>query len=91
MRTDCSVDQTEVVALVLEDVASAISSPCIEVKMAIEREGSGWTKRLSKDFLSADATALRICRGVNSRKRKCCAVKLCALPQHIQAEIKSGK
>ena len=51
MRTDYCVEQEEVVALVLEDVASAITSSCVEVKAcieALEMDGTkGWPRIFS--------------------------------------------
>ena len=37
MRTGCSVEQREVVAIVFEDVASAITFPCHVLKKTIEK------------------------------------------------------
>ena len=63
MRTGCSVEQREVVAIVFEDVASAITFPCHVVKKSIDSEKVGHTKKMSKDFLSPTATVTTISRG----------------------------
>ena len=90
MRTDCYVEQKEVVAFVLEDVASAITASCEEVKRCIESERLGWTKRVGKDFLTASATTTKISRGAQSVKRKCCTVRLDTLPSDLKAKLKHG-
>ena len=90
MRTDCCVEQEEVVALVLEDVASAITFSCSEVKACIEAVGIGWYKKLTKDFLRPKAKTTKISRGFSGIKRKCCAIKLHVLPQDIQVQLKKG-
>ena len=90
MRTNCSIEQTEVVAVVLEDLASATTSSCTSIKANIEAQGMGWTKKITKDFLLPGSSSTRICRGVNAKKRKCCGIKLSALPQELQAEIRSS-
>ena len=80
MRTNCSIEQTEVVAVVLEDLASATTSSCTSIKANIEAQGMGWTKKITKDFFLPGSSSTRICRGVNAKKRKCCGIKLSALP-----------
>ena len=85
MRTDCSVKQEEVVAIVLDDVASAITSSSGEVKACIEAGGIGWCKRIAKDFLRPTANTTRINRGPNCVKRKCCTIKLSVLPPRHDA------
>ena len=50
MRTNCSIEQTEVVAVVLEDLASATTSSYTSIKANIEAQGMGWTKKIMKDF-----------------------------------------
>ena len=52
MRTGCSVEQREVVAIVFEDVASAITFPCHVVKKTIESR----LYQKTEDFLSPMAT-----------------------------------
>ena len=84
-------EQTEIVAIVLEDVARTISATCADVRASIDELGIGWGKKLAKDFLPSNATTLRISRGVNAHKRKCCGIKLNVLPQALQVELKHGK
>ena len=92
MRTDCYVEQREVVAIALEDVASAITFPPHLVKRSIESAKVGYTKNQSKDFLTSTATEMRISRGSkHTRKRKCCNIWLDTLPQNIQSQLKSSK
>ena len=92
MRTGCSVDQREVVAIVLEDIASALTSPCQTLKKTIDSRGVGRTKNMSKDFLHPDAKTTRISRGrSNGLKRKCCTIWLDTLPDDIRADLKRGE
>ena len=90
MRTDYCVEQEEVVALVLEDVASAITSSCGEVKACIEALEMGWYKRMAKDFLRPKTNTIKITRGLSCIKRKCCAVKISAVPEEMQLQHKKG-
>lgn len=91
MRTDCFVEHVEVVAIVLDEVASAITAHCDEVKKCVEAEKIGWIRQVTKDFLSPTANTTKIVRGPNSRKRKCCAIKLSALPTNVQLKLKDGQ
>jgi hypothetical protein len=45
------VEQKEVVAVVFEDVASAITPPCDVIKRGVKSVGIGWTKKIAKEFL----------------------------------------
>ena len=91
MRTNYLIEQTEVVALVMEDAASVITATCSSVKEVIERKQMGWTKKVTKDFLSPNSTNNRICRGVNATKRKCSAIKLSVLPDNLKSEIEGSE
>ena len=46
---------------------------------------------MDKDFHSPNAKTLRIMRGPNARKRKCCAIILNALPQEMRLQLKTSK
>lgn len=91
MRANCYVEQEEVVAIVMEDMANVITSSCSLVKEAIERRQMGWTKKVSKDFLPSGSSDTKICRGSNVHKRKCYAVKLSVLPEDLKREIKESE
>ena len=86
MRTDTHVQQQEVVALVLEDVVSAVSAQCIT------KEEVGWTRNISKDFLRPNSSSLKISRQLNTaHKKKCVIIILKALPSEMCAELKYSK
>ena len=79
------------VAIVFEDVASAITSPCDVITRSVESAGIGWTKNIVKDFLAPTATTAKILRVPHCRKRKCCAVRLDSLPNDLQVKLQHGK
>ena len=93
MRTGCLVDQREVVAVVYEDRASALTYPCETIKKTIDSLGIGCTKNIIKDFLKAHAKTTTISRGVlkSAFKRKCSSIWLDTLPDDIQADLKRGE
>ena len=92
MRTDTHVQQQEVVALVLEDVASAVSAQCDQIRKCITKEEVGWTRNISKDFLRPNSSSLKISRPLNTaHKKKCVIIILKALPSEMCAELKYSK
>ena len=86
MRTSLC-HQEEVVAIVLEDVASALTAHCDEIRKCIKAEEVGWTVNVSRDFLPVNSSSLKISRA-NGHKRKCCAIMLKKLPSEMCGEIR---
>ena len=72
MRTDSYAEKEEVVAVVLEDVASQLTFSCAEIKASVEAGRLGAYKKVSKDFLAQTATTTVITRHRTAWKRKCC-------------------
>ena len=60
MQTDSFVDGEEVVAMVLDDVSSALTFSCAEVKASIEAGRFGQYKKVTRDFLSLKDTTTTI-------------------------------
>ena len=87
MRTN-----NDVLAVVLEDVASFLSHTCTEVKECVVATDSGIYKNVARDFLVRGASTTTISRGAlkTSYKRKCCVIKLSCLPPDLQAQLKKG-
>lgn len=82
--------QEEVVAVVLEDVASALTTLCDVLRKCIRAEEVGWTVNISRDFLRSNSSSLKISRATG-RKRKCCTIMLKSLPSQIRDDIRSSK
>jgi len=91
MRTDSYVEKEEVVAVVLEDIASQLTFSCAEIKTSVEAGRLGANKKVSRDVLVQTATTTVITRHRTAWKRTCCTIKLSCLPQDVQSELKSGK
>lgn len=91
MRTDSYVEKEEVVAVVLEDIASQLTFSCAEIKASIEAGRLGACKKVSRDFLAQTATTTVITRHRTAWQRTCCTIKLSCLPQDVQSQLKSGK
>ena len=54
MRTDTYMGNEEVVAVVLDDVASELTHSCAEVKASLESSQSGQFRKTSRDFLEEE-------------------------------------
>lgn len=90
MRTGCYVMKSEVLAVVLEDVAAELTFSPTEIKEAVVQTGYGSFQKVSKDFLRPNSSSSVIIRGRTDRKRKCCAIILNLLPNELQIAIKNG-
>ena len=89
MRTGCYVMKSEVLAVVLEDVAAELTFSQTEIKEAVVQTGYGSFQKVSKDFLRPNSSSSVIIRGRTDRKRKC-AIILNLLPNELQIAIKNG-
>ncbi len=90
MRTGCYVEKKEVLAVVLDDVAAALSYSISEIKCAVQDGGYGSYKTISKDFLQQNVDSCIITRGINDKKRKCCVIRLNSLEVELQLRLKNG-
>ena len=59
MRTGCYINKREVVAIVLEDIASVVTYPCEAIKKTIDSQGVECTKNTSADFLHPNGKMIK--------------------------------
>lgn len=90
MRTDVTVADQEVLALVLTDSALNLSHTVLTIRQAIRRSKTGQTREV-KDFLQPESVDSHVTRGVNSRRRKCDAFFLSCLDAVHTEQLKAGK
>ena len=89
MRTATFVNNQEVVAIVLADVASFLTFSMSEIKAAIVSLQIGDATN-TKDFLDPAASTTIITRNVSNRRRKCCTVLLEKVPHDLCEALKAG-
>ena len=87
MRTATFVRSREVVAIVLNDIESSISTT--EIKSAIKFRGIG-DVNCTKDFLDPASSMTTITRNVSNKRRKCCVIYLDELPADLKENLKQG-
>ena len=88
-RTQVLVGNQEVLAIVLEDLASALTHSCATIKKAVEK--AKWGVSTQKDFLRHDAVEAAISRGKTAHKRRCLAVYLTKMPIELEEQFVASK
>lgn len=88
LRCGVSVDDKEVVAVVLSDVAHHLKYSCSEIKCTLEGK---YGRNGNKDFLRGDADVPVIRRGKTDKRRRCFCFFLDFISPKQVEELRKGE